>query len=226
MSKMDRELEILGLEPSASASDVQDAFDDLLTVWDPDEFQNNPRLHSRAKKQMKEIHVAYGTLFGNKCPGCGTSNFYSANNCVACHQHFGLIPGPEDEPIALAANLEMSSSKEEPTRLYTSPPESRSGERKSGTVAVAYFWVGYVLLGLLGLMFAGTVVQFLHNYVGFFAYILWIFAVPLLIPAIIVFPWFDAWVMRDSVDPIILYLWIASVLWYIGFLFGGSRSKS
>ena len=128
MSKMDRELEILGLEPSASASDVQDAFDDLLTVWDPDEFQNNPRLHSRAKKQMKEIHVAYGTLFGNKCPGCGTSNFYSANTCVVCHQRFGLIDGLKDEPIELAPNLEMSSSEEEPTRLYTSPSERTDQE--------------------------------------------------------------------------------------------------
>lgn len=62
MSKMDRALKILGLDRGASASDVQDAFDDLSTVWHPDRFLNKPGLRSKAETRLSELKSAYKFL--------------------------------------------------------------------------------------------------------------------------------------------------------------------
>jgi curved DNA-binding protein CbpA len=54
--------EILGLEPGASIEEVKIAYRDLVKVWHPDRFINDPRLQLKSNEKIKEINEAYNEL--------------------------------------------------------------------------------------------------------------------------------------------------------------------
>ncbi|MGD9976074.1 MAG: RDD family protein [Desulfatirhabdiaceae bacterium] len=58
-------LEILGLSPDASSSDLRQTYRDLVNVWHPDRFQHNPRLKDKAEKQLQLINQAYQTVLAS-----------------------------------------------------------------------------------------------------------------------------------------------------------------
>ena len=55
-------LKILGLPPNANLKEIKQAYKDLVTVWHPDRFANNPRLHDKASEKLKELNVAYNEV--------------------------------------------------------------------------------------------------------------------------------------------------------------------
>ena len=57
--KISRCIEILGLKPGASQEEVNQAYRDLVKVWHPDRFVDNPRLQKKAEEKVKEINAAY-----------------------------------------------------------------------------------------------------------------------------------------------------------------------
>jgi len=57
--KINQCIEILGLKPSASQEEVNQAYRDLVNVWHPDRFVGNPRLQKKAEEKVKEINAAY-----------------------------------------------------------------------------------------------------------------------------------------------------------------------
>lgn len=64
--------------------------------------------------------------------------------------------------------------------------------------------------GLLNsIMFLGTVIDLLESYIGIGAYLAAWFVAPILSPAFLFFPWFDAWVTGDAVNSAVLYIWIS-----------------
>lgn len=64
-----------------------------------------------------------------------------------------------------------------------------------------------ILVLLNGIIFLGGVIDLLQQYLGFFAYFLCWFVAPILSPAILFLPWFDAWVVGGSVNDGVLLLW-------------------
>lgn len=68
-------------------------------------------------------------------------------------------------------------------------------------------WLFYLLSLVIGTIYVGTVIQLLQKYVGFIAYGLWIIAAPILSPAALLLPWFEAWATGHSVNNRILWLW-------------------
>lgn len=54
--------QILGLKSSASKEEIKQAYKDLLNVWTPDRFSNEPSLHQKAQQKIKEIDEAYEKL--------------------------------------------------------------------------------------------------------------------------------------------------------------------
>ncbi len=53
---------ILGITPDTSLNDMHKAYRDLVRVWHPDKYVNNPRLRDKADKQLKQINMAYEML--------------------------------------------------------------------------------------------------------------------------------------------------------------------
>lgn len=51
--------EILELERNASLDEARQAYKDVVNVWHPDRFSNNPRLKRKAEEKLKEINAAF-----------------------------------------------------------------------------------------------------------------------------------------------------------------------
>jgi curved DNA-binding protein CbpA len=57
--KINRCIEMLGLNPGASQEEVNQAYRDLVNVWHPDRFADNQRLQKKAEGKLKEINASY-----------------------------------------------------------------------------------------------------------------------------------------------------------------------
>jgi hypothetical protein len=56
--------DILRLKPDASLSDLKLAYRDMVNVWHPDRFLQNPRLKEKAEQHLREINQAYEIALG------------------------------------------------------------------------------------------------------------------------------------------------------------------
>jgi tetratricopeptide (TPR) repeat protein len=65
MEEIERCCRILGLEAGASPEEVKQAYRDLVYVWHPDRFVQNPRLQQKAEAMLKEINAAYEMILAN-----------------------------------------------------------------------------------------------------------------------------------------------------------------
>jgi hypothetical protein len=54
-----RFFEILELDPSATLDEAKQAYKDIVNVWHPDRFSDNPRLRRKAEEKLKEANRAY-----------------------------------------------------------------------------------------------------------------------------------------------------------------------
>ncbi|MCK4727384.1 MAG: J domain-containing protein [Desulfobacterales bacterium] len=54
--------EILELDRGAQLDEAKQAYKDIVNVWHPDRFLNNPRLKEKAEEKLKEVNVAYETV--------------------------------------------------------------------------------------------------------------------------------------------------------------------
>jgi len=51
--------DVLELDSNASIDDAKQAYKDMVNIWHPDRFSNNPRLKQKAEDKLKEINEAY-----------------------------------------------------------------------------------------------------------------------------------------------------------------------
>jgi DnaJ-class molecular chaperone len=51
--------DVLELDSSASIDDAKQAYKDMVNIWHPDRFSNNPRLKRKAEDKLKEVNEAY-----------------------------------------------------------------------------------------------------------------------------------------------------------------------
>lgn len=54
--------EILEVTPDTTSREIKEAYKDLVTIWHPDKYSNNPRLRQKAENKLKDINVAYETV--------------------------------------------------------------------------------------------------------------------------------------------------------------------
>lgn len=54
--------EILELDRDASLPEVRQAYLDLVNIWHPDRFIQNPRLREKAENKLRSINTAYEKL--------------------------------------------------------------------------------------------------------------------------------------------------------------------
>jgi tetratricopeptide (TPR) repeat protein len=68
MQEIERCCQILGIEVGASLAEIKQAYRDLVHVWHPDRFTQNPRVQKKAEAMLKEINTAYDKLLSNPRP--------------------------------------------------------------------------------------------------------------------------------------------------------------
>lgn len=57
--EIQRCFDILELDPNTSPKEAKQAYKDIVSVWHPDRFSNNPRLKEKAEEKLKEVNSAY-----------------------------------------------------------------------------------------------------------------------------------------------------------------------
>jgi hypothetical protein len=62
MNDHDRAYRILGLEENASLDEIEEAHRELIAVWQPDRFKDDPGLREKAETRQLEIEKAYTFL--------------------------------------------------------------------------------------------------------------------------------------------------------------------
>jgi len=51
--------EVLDLDPNSDIQEAKQAYRDMVNIWHPDRFSDNPRLKIKAERKLKEINSAY-----------------------------------------------------------------------------------------------------------------------------------------------------------------------
>ena len=59
---------VLGLEPGVSLEELKQTHKDLVKVWHPDRFADDPRLQQKAQEKLKEINEAYEQVLSDAFP--------------------------------------------------------------------------------------------------------------------------------------------------------------
>jgi hypothetical protein len=59
---LERDYALLEVEPGSSHEQIRRAYLDLVKVWHPDRFPNDPRLSAKADQRLTEINLAYERL--------------------------------------------------------------------------------------------------------------------------------------------------------------------
>jgi len=59
---------VLGLEPGVSLEELKQTHKDLVKVWHPDRFADDPRLQQKAQEKLKEINEAYEQVLSGAFP--------------------------------------------------------------------------------------------------------------------------------------------------------------
>jgi hypothetical protein len=62
MTSTEQCYQVLDLEPGASIEELKESYRDLVTVWHPDRFTNNPRLKQKAENKLKSINISHEYL--------------------------------------------------------------------------------------------------------------------------------------------------------------------
>lgn len=100
---VEKAYEILGIGADASLEAVKLAYRDLVNVWHPDRFQQNPRLKEKAEQQLQEINQAYDVVlaFHNSHPWDGDdAHARSGRSSSRSHPHTG--PERKSETFSLS----------------------------------------------------------------------------------------------------------------------------
>jgi hypothetical protein len=87
---------VLDLPPNSSAEEVKAAYVDLVKIWHPDRYQNEPeRLRLRATEKLRLINDAYARLRGRAAsrPSDSSASTYRSDSYAPNYE--------ADEPIAL-----------------------------------------------------------------------------------------------------------------------------
>ena len=100
MDELDQCYHVLGLPPGAAPDRVEQAYRDLLVVWQPERYSYDARLQQTAREKLKEIHGAYESL---------KANFFAAG-----------VPAPVESP-----GVPDQPAPADDTRAV--PPEPESG---------------------------------------------------------------------------------------------------
>lgn len=62
MDELEKAHLLLDLKPGASLKEIDEAREDLLTLWDPKRLSDQPRLKARAARKISEVQAAYKVL--------------------------------------------------------------------------------------------------------------------------------------------------------------------
>jgi len=139
--------EILELDSEFSIDELNHAYRDLVAVWHPDRFSNNPRLKRKAEEKLKTVNEAYRTVLSSlpsKLPPKSTGHGSVARNSIF-------------NPASSGSTLGRTSKKANTTQFYSRRKAAADPQQRPWVRYLARI-IDYLLFGLfLKLIGAGAV---------------------------------------------------------------------
>jgi curved DNA-binding protein CbpA len=135
---LERDYALLEVEPGASPEQIRRAYLDLVKVWHPDRFPNDPDLTAKADQRLMEINLAYERL-----------RAWTANESAA--QPPGTVPA---EHLRREPNADVSDARPRPV------DETREFQQLTTTTKINVT-LATIVVGS-GLFTAGLLVGQLH----------------------------------------------------------------
>jgi DnaJ domain len=127
-------LDVLALRPGATSAEIKEAYRDLVKVWHPDRFGNDPRLRQKAEAKLKEINEAYDLLQREPVP----AETYSASS-----------EGPKSS--AYGATYAVPYAR--PQHWSTRPQHPGTTRSKARSRRVSLVYIACAVLGVLGAVY-------------------------------------------------------------------------
>ena len=84
---------ILEIQQTASLSEIKQAYRDMIGIWHPDRYTQNPRLHEKATEKLKELNVAYNELITRLTSGIAKSDTEPKTSNNDAHLIIVACPG-------------------------------------------------------------------------------------------------------------------------------------
>lgn len=128
---------ILELSPDVTVRELNEAYKDLVSVWHPDRFPNNPRLRKKAEEKLKLLNDAYDNILNYLRTGQHGDEKKSAI----------ITPAPEKYP----AEREVNPPKPSSERQYNKDVPARPAPQKKvkpGVRALSRF-LDYLLFAVI-----------------------------------------------------------------------------
>jgi hypothetical protein len=146
-------LKILELETAGSLMEAKRTYKDLVRVWHPDRFQNNPRLKQKADQRLREINLAYSYLCrylssnpsrGLSIPKPTSPNSPSSNNVA----HSGARSGSH----RAQSNSRTTAENNKPEAARFAAPASKAVPRTSSIGRYVLLAALFVMMAILALV--------------------------------------------------------------------------
>jgi hypothetical protein len=83
---------ILEIQQTASLSEIKQAYRDMIGIWHPDRYVQNPRLHEKATDKLKELNVAYNELITRLTSGIVKND--TGSNTANSEAHLIIVTCP------------------------------------------------------------------------------------------------------------------------------------
>ena len=84
---------ILEIQETASLPEIKQAYRDMIGIWHPDRYVQNPRLHNKATEKLKELNLAYNELVTRLSSGIVKSDSEPEDASNKAHLIIVTCPG-------------------------------------------------------------------------------------------------------------------------------------
>jgi len=135
---------ILEIQETASSSEIKQAYRDMIGIWHPDRYVQNPRLHEKATEKLKELNVAYNELSNRMISSIANRDSKPSSSKNDTHLIIVICPGCQKKnritagfvkrhPRCGACGILLFHKTHTHT---TEPPASKPSEKPSGRKSV------------------------------------------------------------------------------------------
>lgn len=161
MSEMDDYYRLLGLNPGASEEEIKEAYRDLIKVWHPERFSNDPRLKEKANEKLKELNLAYEVLKAYVAGKSEQSTELGERRNHAESQSPPREPSPKPDQEQTTPGVDGDGGFQPPPKHTFGQPPPHVSPIRQEKQNISYLPLGF-FFGVIGGAIGKSITNFIH----------------------------------------------------------------